>query len=84
MSYKSCENCGDRKCAELMAAEGLDISGTCEDDWRPLPCPMCGGTLSGLRRSHGHFIRHCYSCNFDFPIDKHGNVRRLQDDTGTD
>lgn len=44
-------------------------------------CPLCKGTLSGLRRSGGHFIRHCYSCNFDFPIDKDGNAIRLKEET---
>lgn len=66
--WKSCGNCGDRKCAELMAAEGLDTSGTCDDDWRPLPCPMCGGALSEVRESGGKRYRHCYSCHFEFEV----------------
>ena len=42
-------------------------------------CPYCGGLLSGFRRSNGHFIRHCYSCHFDFQIDKNGNARRAEE-----
>ena len=80
MSYKSCENCLNDK--------GLchrDLKRTCiKKDfklWEKIPCPLCKGTLSGLRRSGGHFIRHCYSCNFDFPIDKDGNAIRLKGET---
>ena len=77
--WKSCGNC-------------LNDKGLCQRDlewacikkdfklWEKIPCPFCGGTLSGLRRSNGHFIRHCYSCNFDFPIDKDGMPRRVNDE----
>ena len=49
------------------------------EDNRVRLCPACGGRLSGLRRSQGHFIRHCYSCHLEFPIDARGNARRVEE-----
>ena len=79
--WKSCGNCADIPCAKKQEDERcLDDWFAYCDDWHPLHCPFCGGTLSGLRRSQGHFIRHCYNCHFEFPIDKDGNPRRASDE----
>lgn len=68
--WKSCGNCRISSC-------GWNCDG---DGWEKIPCPFCGGTLSGLRRSGGHFIRHCYNCHLEFPIDKDGMPRRVNDE----
>ena len=65
MSWKSCYNCSDRKCAEWIDQNpNFDMSVPC-DDWKPIPCPLCGGTLSKVRESNGKKYRHCYSCHME-------------------
>ena len=78
-NWKSCENCGDRSCYEDMKKIGEFDLTVPRDDWRKMPCPFCGGSMSGLRRSNKHFVRHCYSCHMEFPIDRYGNPRRVDD-----
>lgn len=46
--------------------------------WHPIPCPACAGRLSGIRLNGPEPVRHCFSCNFDFPIDEFGNAVRRE------
>ena len=46
--------------------------------WHKIPCPMCAGRLSGIRTNGSEPVRHCFSCNFDFPIDEFGNAVRRE------
>jgi hypothetical protein len=63
MSWKSCYNCADRKCAEWIAQNpDFDMSVPC-DDWQPIPCPICGGALSEIMEHNGKKYRHCYACH---------------------
>ena len=43
-------------------------------------CPRCGpaGHLSEIRTNGPEPVRHCYSCNFDFPVDQYGNATRRE------
>lgn len=43
-------------------------------------CPRCGpaGHLSDIRTNGPEPVRHCFSCNFDFPIDEFGNAVRRE------
>lgn len=66
--WKSCGNCGDRKCAEDMKKAGCyDLTTPC-DDWSKLPCQKCGGILSEIRTNGGYPHRHCYGCHFEFEV----------------
>lgn len=41
-------------------------------------CPQCGGELTAVRNNGPFPVRHCLSCNFDFPVDVLGRVCRLE------
>ena len=64
--YKTCDNCGDQKCVKVMKTVGADTSGRCEEHWKRMPCPFCGGNLSEIRTDGTKRWRHCYSCHFEF------------------
>lgn len=68
--YESCDNCGDRKCSEQLAKTGHDMTIPCIHDWKPMPCPSCGGILSEAREHNGKRYRHCYACHFEFEEEK--------------
>lgn len=65
MSYKSCGNCllkvtcgetGKYWCNNLPHEKAF---------WQPIPCPLCGGTLSEIRTDRAKRWRHCYSCHME-------------------
>ena len=45
-------------------------------------CPMCGGRLSEIRTNGPEPVRHCFNCNFDFPVDTDGNAVRREEEEG--
>ena len=49
--------------------------------WHPIPCPACAGRLSAVRTNGPYPVRHCYSCNMDFPVDENGTAHRLEEVT---
>ena len=69
MGYKSCDNCLDWKCRRSILAIDLDPTVPC-DDWKKIPCPICGGTLSEIRENGEAKYRHCYSCHLEFSVDE--------------
>lgn len=71
------------KCEECLNWPNCDVpaAGACIL-WHPIPCPMCAGRLSEVRWNGPEPVRHCYSCNFDFPIDADGNARREVEENG--
>lgn len=66
--WRSCDNCGDRKCYGYMQTNPeLDLTVPC-DDWQKFPCLFCGGALSEKRYHNGKAYRHCYACHAEFYI----------------
>lgn len=66
-NYKDCNNCFWR-CQP-------DCYNTCfeYDQWAPIPCPYCCGTLSTIRiDDSGKTYRHCYACHFEFEEKEYG------------
>lgn len=64
-NWRNCENCKDQECYQFMKERGIVTEEIC-DDWEPLPCKYCHGSLSVLRYHNGRPYRHCASCNFEF------------------
>lgn len=71
MNYKSCGNCAlsdNGKCIVVPRLAYVE----CRKHyrwWQPIPCPLCGGTLSEVRESNGKKYRHCYSCHMETPAE---------------
>lgn len=68
-SWKSCENCADKKiCYTIngvyLSYKKQQLQFKCSN-WRPMRC-RCGGALSTIREHNGKLYRHCYSCHFEF------------------
>ena len=66
-NWQTCENC------EFQNNEDFCDRCFCHDEWRPIPCPFCGGSLSeitehkikvGDEEKIRHY-RHCFSCHFE-------------------
>lgn len=64
MSWKTCDNCINLY-DPYYCDRCLD-----RDEWKPIPCPLCGGALSEVREHirprQQRMYRHCYSCHFEF------------------
>lgn len=69
-AYECCVTCGRR---------GSDLCDRCRPVffWR-MRCPYCGGELSEIRTNGPKPVRHCFACNFDFPVDREGNLIRRE------
>ena len=64
---KSCDNCNDpwsMYCGKWRAIGLTNITNIkyCKE-WKPIPCPHCGGWLSDVREHEGKRYRHCYACH---------------------
>ena len=65
--YKSCGNCADSSCFAYRNYMGFKTDENC-NDWKPIPCPSCGGVLSEVREHNGKKYRHCYACHYEFEV----------------
>ena len=51
-------------------------------EYIPVRCPQCGGRLSEMRTNGPFPVVHCFSCNFDFAVDKNGFTEREVEEDG--
>ena len=69
-AYECCATCGRR---------GSNFCDECHPIYfRPMRCPYCNGELSGIRTNGPEPVRHCLACNFDFPVDREGDLIRRE------
>ena len=82
-SWQSCENCADITCFETRLKDHPSLWKLACPDWKPIPCPHCGGPLSEKRKYRygggpigelakysGKWYRHCYSCHAEFFVEE--------------
>lgn len=65
-AWISCDNCHDLSgclAGKYYLKDGVKYA--CRQ-WKPIPCPRCGGALSTTREHNGRKYRHCYSCHGEF------------------
>ena len=63
--YKSCGNCRRKKTCGMLSSYWCNNSPHEKEFWCPIPCPLCGGTLSEIRTDGKRKWRHCYSCHME-------------------
>lgn len=73
--WQTCDNCsGNPRCYTEHDVYYYPVNVTAPSriirctDWKPIPCPRCGGALSETREHNGKKYRHCYACHFEFEI----------------